>query len=117
MSASPRSRAGPVTDWTELDPEQGQSAALLRLWRGFMAARCFVAAVLVLLQAVAVARGHTKHPLAIARPALADLPNHADAPPPGSPVGTVKARLSRGRAALAELLSDAPDTPEEVRHA
>lgn len=69
MSASPRSRAGPVTDWNELDPEQGQSAALLRLWRGFMAARCFVAAVLVLLQAVAFALGQTMQPLAIALPA------------------------------------------------
>jgi RNA polymerase sigma-70 factor (ECF subfamily) len=54
---------------------------------------------------------------AIALHYLADLPIHEVAAATGSPVGTVKARLSRGRAALAELLSDAPDTPEEVRHA
>lgn len=32
----------------------------------------------------------------------------------GSPVGTVKARLSRGRAALAELLAD--EAPQETHH-
>lgn len=48
---------------------------------------------------------------------LADLPIHEVAAATGCPVGTVKARLSRGRAALAVLLSDAPDTSEEVRHA
>jgi two-component system sensor histidine kinase PilS (NtrC family) len=46
--------------------QPGQSAALLRLWRGFMAARCFVAVVLVLLQGVALALGQAMQPLALA---------------------------------------------------
>jgi RNA polymerase sigma-70 factor (ECF subfamily) len=54
---------------------------------------------------------------AIALHYLADLPIHEVAAATDSPVGTVKARLSRGRATLAGLLSDAPDTSEEVRHA
>jgi RNA polymerase sigma-70 factor (ECF subfamily) len=37
---------------------------------------------------------------------LADLPVHAVAAEVGVPEGTIKARLSRGRAALAELLDD-----------
>ncbi len=37
---------------------------------------------------------------------LADLPVHAVALEVGAPEGTIKARLSRGRAALAVLLSD-----------
>ncbi|CAN5171502.1 SigE family RNA polymerase sigma factor [soil metagenome] len=37
---------------------------------------------------------------------LADLPVHAVAAELGAPEGTIKARLSRGRAALAVLLSD-----------
>lgn len=37
---------------------------------------------------------------------LADLPVHAVAAEVGAPEGTIKARLSRGRAALAALLSD-----------
>lgn len=37
---------------------------------------------------------------------IADLPVHAVAQETGVPEGTVKARLSRGRAALAALLSD-----------
>lgn len=42
---------------------------------------------------------------------LADLPVHEVARETGVPEGTVKARLSRGRAALAALLADtAPDT-------
>ena len=42
---------------------------------------------------------------------LCDLPVHAVAREIGVPEGTVKARLSRGRAALAALLAsnDAPD--------
>ena len=44
---------------------------------------------------------------------LADLPVAAVAAEVGAPVGTVKARLSRGRAALAVLLAD--ETPEEGR--
>jgi RNA polymerase sigma-70 factor (ECF subfamily) len=54
---------------------------------------------------------------AIALHYLADLPIHEVAAATGAPVGTVKARLSRGRAALAELLADTPDPSEEVRHA
>lgn len=54
---------------------------------------------------------------AIALHYLADLPIHEVAIATDSPVGTVKARLSRGRAALAELLTEAPDPSEEVRHA
>ena len=44
---------------------------------------------------------------------LADLPVHEVAREMGAPEGTVKARLSRGRAALAALLADHP----EARHA
>jgi RNA polymerase sigma-70 factor, ECF subfamily len=51
---------------------------------------------------------------AIALHHLADLPVHEVAEAVGAPVGTVKARLSRGRAALAELLAD---REEEARHA
>lgn len=39
---------------------------------------------------------------------IADLPVHAVAAEVGVPEGTIKARLSRGRAALAALLSDDP---------
>lgn len=55
---------------------------------------------------------------------LADLPVDEVATALGVPVGTVKARLSRGRAALARHLADEPatnDSPtarkEELRHA
>jgi RNA polymerase sigma-70 factor (ECF subfamily) len=44
---------------------------------------------------------------------LCDLPVEQVAHETGSPVGTVKARLSRGRAALAQLLAD--DLPEVPR--
>lgn len=54
---------------------------------------------------------------AIALHYLADLPIHEVAVATGSPVGTVKARLSRGRAALAVLLADSEDSSEEARHA
>jgi RNA polymerase sigma factor (sigma-70 family) len=49
---------------------------------------------------------------------LADLPVDEVAATLGVPVGTVKARLSRGRTALAGFLSDDDRTPdqEEVRH-
>lgn len=52
---------------------------------------------------------------------LCDLTVEQVAAEVGSPVGTVKAQLSRGRAALARLLSDTeldPRTsrPPEVRH-
>ncbi|SDS54740.1 sigma-70 family RNA polymerase sigma factor [Actinoplanes derwentensis] len=50
---------------------------------------------------------------------LADLPVVEVAATLGIPVGTVKARLARGRAALARFLSDDEPVPmtEEVRHA
>lgn len=51
---------------------------------------------------------------AIALHHLADLPVQEVAATLGVPVGTVKARLSRGRAALAALLVDDPS--EEVPH-
>jgi RNA polymerase sigma-70 factor (ECF subfamily) len=53
---------------------------------------------------------------AIALHYLADLPINEVATATGVPVGTVKARLSRGRAALAVLLADLPDSSEGVRH-
>jgi RNA polymerase sigma-70 factor, ECF subfamily len=49
---------------------------------------------------------------AIALHYLADLPVHEVAAAMGAPVGTVKARLSRGRTALAALLSET----EEASH-
>ena len=48
---------------------------------------------------------------------LADLPVHAVARELGVPEGTVKARLSRGRAALAALLTDDSGTQEGASHA
>jgi RNA polymerase sigma factor (sigma-70 family) len=50
---------------------------------------------------------------------LADLPVVEVAATLGVPVGTVKARLARGRAALARFLADEDPAPlsEEVRHA
>ncbi|GAB3246308.1 RNA polymerase sigma factor [Nocardioides dilutus] len=45
---------------------------------------------------------------------LADLPIHEVAGATGASVGTVKSRLSRGRAALAVLLADLPDSSEEA---
>jgi RNA polymerase sigma factor (sigma-70 family) len=50
---------------------------------------------------------------------LADLPVDEVAATLGVPVGTVKARLSRGRATLARFLTDDDPAPltEEVRHA
>lgn len=66
MTAFLRARGEPATDWSSLERFSGQSTALLRLWRGFVAARCFVAAVLLLLQAVALALGQTPQPVAVA---------------------------------------------------
>jgi RNA polymerase sigma-70 factor (ECF subfamily) len=55
---------------------------------------------------------------AIALHYLADLPVQAVAEATGVPVGTVKTRLRRGRAALALQLADLPDAPQEdVPHA
>jgi len=52
------SRGDPATDWSSLEKFiSTQSPAQLRLWRGFMAARCFVAAVLLLLQGIGLALG------------------------------------------------------------
>lgn len=52
---------------------------------------------------------------AIALHHLADLPVHEVADAVGAPVGTVKARLARGRAALAVLLSESDrDTTEDA---
>ncbi|MCW2797774.1 SigE family RNA polymerase sigma factor [Nocardioides sp.] len=50
---------------------------------------------------------------------IADMPVHAVAREVGVPEGTIKARLSRGRAALAALLSDDPHGgyPEGATHA
>jgi RNA polymerase sigma-70 factor (ECF subfamily) len=53
---------------------------------------------------------------AIALHHLADLPVHEVATALGVPTGTVKARLSRGRAALAVLLGDGASEAKEVRH-
>jgi RNA polymerase sigma-70 factor (ECF subfamily) len=52
---------------------------------------------------------------AIALHYLADLPIGEVATATGATVGTVKSRLSRGRAALAVLLADLPDSSEEAR--
>jgi RNA polymerase sigma-70 factor (ECF subfamily) len=49
---------------------------------------------------------------AIALHHLADLPVHEVAATLGVPAGTVKARLSRGRAALARLLAEDADLPD-----
>jgi RNA polymerase sigma-70 factor, ECF subfamily len=49
---------------------------------------------------------------AIALHHLADLPVAQVAETVGAPVGTVKARLARGRTALAVLLSDDPAVPD-----
>ena len=53
---------------------------------------------------------------AIALHYLADLPIHEVAAATGTPVGTVKSRLSRGRAALAVLLADYYESSEEAPH-
>jgi RNA polymerase sigma-70 factor (ECF subfamily) len=47
---------------------------------------------------------------------LCDLPVVEVAAELGAPVGTVKARLSRGRAALSSLLAEEPTAPEGTRH-
>jgi RNA polymerase sigma-70 factor, ECF subfamily len=47
---------------------------------------------------------------------LADLPVEQVAAEVGAPVGTVKARLSRGRVALARLLAEHPNESAEASH-
>ncbi len=47
---------------------------------------------------------------------VCDLPVAEVARETGAPEGTVKARLSRGRAALAALLTDGPDLQEGANH-
>ena len=47
---------------------------------------------------------------------IADLPVHAVAAEVGVPEGTIKARLSRGRAALAALLTDETGLQEGAHH-
>ncbi|VTU22460.1 Globin-coupled histidine kinase [Variovorax sp. PBS-H4] len=67
MSTFLWSRAEPGTDWTPLDHAASRnSSALLRLWRGFMTARSFVAVVLLLLQAVVIALGQAVQPMVVA---------------------------------------------------
>ncbi|NDZ14740.1 PAS domain-containing sensor histidine kinase [Variovorax sp. WS11] len=67
MSTFLWSRAEPGTDWTPLDRAAGrESSALLRLWRGFMTARCFIAVVLLLLQAIVFALGQAPQPIVVA---------------------------------------------------
>ncbi|MDM0114543.1 PAS domain-containing sensor histidine kinase [Variovorax sp. J22R133] len=56
------SRGESATDWGTLGANTGKSSALLRLWRGFMTARCFVAAVLVTLQALTIGIAHATPP-------------------------------------------------------
>jgi len=51
MNTSLWSGGESATDWGGLDARGVRSAALLRLLRGFMTARCFVALVLIMLQA------------------------------------------------------------------
>jgi two-component system, NtrC family, sensor histidine kinase PilS len=59
------SRGDPLTDWAALDTRTERDTALQRLWRGFMTARCFVAAVLLLLQFVSYAIGQPVHWVAV----------------------------------------------------
>ena len=56
------SRGESATDWGTLGQTAGKSSALLRLWRGFMTARCFVAAVLATLHALTYGIGHSAPP-------------------------------------------------------
>ncbi|MEB0055394.1 sensor histidine kinase [Variovorax sp. LG9.2] len=60
------SRGEPGTDWGGLEIATRESSALLRLWRGFMTARYFVAAVLLVLQVITLTIGQPVHRAAIA---------------------------------------------------
>ena len=62
------SRGESATDWGGLDTSSIKSAALLRLLRGFMTARCFVAVVLVMLQAFTYGIGTATPPLLLPAP-------------------------------------------------
>lgn len=66
MNASLWPRGDTATDWGGLDSRSVRSAALLRLLRGFMTARCFVALVLVMLQAFTWGMGTPTPPLLLA---------------------------------------------------
>ncbi|MEJ8820501.1 ATP-binding protein [Variovorax humicola] len=60
------SRGEPGSEWGGLEiAPQADSPALQRLWRGFMTARSFVAAVLVILQGVTVGISQASHPTAL----------------------------------------------------
>lgn len=63
MSTSLWSGGESATDWGGLDTRSIRSAALLRLLRGFMTARCFVALVLIMLQAFSWGVGSGTPPL------------------------------------------------------
>lgn len=58
----------------------------------------------------------TRHRTAIVLHYLADLPVEQVARQMGSPVGSVKAWLSRGRQSLAEQLSESHDQPDLIRN-
>jgi len=66
MTALLQARGEPATDWSSLERFNGQSTALKRLWRGFAAARCFVAMVLLLLQGLAFVLGQSTRPATVA---------------------------------------------------
>ncbi len=59
MTAILWSRGDGRTDWGAFELPVGESSALHRLWRGFMAARSFVGMVLLLLQLVGFMLGQT----------------------------------------------------------
>lgn len=63
MNTSLWSGGESATDWGGLDTRSIRSAALLRLLRGFMTARCFVALVLIMLQAFSWGVGSGTPPL------------------------------------------------------
>ncbi|VWX58173.1 Two-component system, NtrC family, sensor histidine kinase PilS [Burkholderiales bacterium 8X] len=62
MPATHWPRVDPGTDWASLEQFSPDSTALSRLWRGFMSARCFIAAMLLLLQLLAFALSQPTQP-------------------------------------------------------
>ena len=98
-----RSRWRRVLRWTHLVPSLARSEAYADLPEDHLA-------LMAALRQLPAAQRE-----AIALHHLADLPVADVARETGVPEGTVKARLSRGRAALAPLLGD--DLPEETPHA